>query len=48
MQQKYYCGSTLGMMGNGKYYLEGKLKWVNNQEHTIGIVDLDASATTYD
>jgi hypothetical protein len=38
---KYYCGLTLGMMGNGKYYFEGQLN-VNNQG-ILGVCNLDAS-----
>ena len=38
---KYYCGLTLGMMGNGKYYFEAQLN-VNNQG-ILGVCNLDAS-----
>ena len=37
----YYCGLTLGMMGNGKYYFEAQLN-VNNQG-VLGVCNLDAS-----
>jgi hypothetical protein len=39
--RKYYCGLTLGMMGDGKYYFEGQLN-VNNQG-VLGVCNLDAS-----
>ena len=38
---KYYCGLTLGMMGDGKYYFEAQLN-VNNQG-ILGVCNLDAS-----
>ena len=41
---KYYCGLTLGMMGNGKYYFEAQLN-VNNQG-VLGVCNLDASDNT--